>query len=642
MLQSDQDFSDSSIYLMLMDNNHKFTQVKTNYLWIILAITNLVLVLLIVNNVILKETVTQANNPESTSSPVASLTNSSSDFENPIISDLSKNLTSHDLPSSEIPLYVFSIFINQKSQLYAFHPHGIPFTRLINEPYEEIHPSISHDNTKIAYSAKKNGYWDIYIFDLTDGSEIRVTDTPEYDGSPSWSSDDLYIAYESYTNANLDIFIKDLQNLEAEPIQLTNGDEPQFSPSWSPDGRKIAYVSTVSGDEEIWLAKLGAIEDRFEKVSDRPKQIDIDPHWSSDGQKLVWTSEYNGYPSIIQADFSNPSSMVSEIGIGTSALLTTNLISYIQMEANQNFLISKNHFGNLAFPSIEIPGNVNGFALLQNYQDLEFLMQSLEENPKLIKDSVAFQQMGDAIKLVPLEGVETEYPFLSSSVIQPFNEFRASITNNTGWDFLTQLDKTFIPITDPSTPGTVEEWLYTGRAFEFNPLAVHAGIITTVKEERSGQTYWRIFIKARYQDGSQGLPMKQMPFDLSARYNNDPATYETGGMKKNIPEGYWIDLSELALSNSWERVPALANWQKYFNSARFNQFIFSDGMDWYAAMKELYPVEAFKSPTPIPTNALTATLSPTIRYYRSPTITFTPTQTIIPTRRPTWTPEPNP
>jgi TolB protein len=639
MLQSGKNLSDSYIYLVNMDNNHRSTQVKTNYLWIILAIINLVLVLLIINNVLLNKTVTQANDLGSTSSPVATLTTSSSFSENPVLPNLSENMMSLDLPPSDIPLFIFSIYINQKSQLYAFHPAGVPFTRLIDEPYEEIHPSISHDNTKIAYSAKKNGYWDIYILNLNDGSEIRVTDSPEYDGSPSWSSDDLFITYESYTNGNLDIFIQDLQNLEGDPIQLTNGEEPQFSPSWSPDGREIAFVSTVDGDEEIWLAKLGAIEDRFVKVSDRPKQIDINPHWSPDGEKLLWTSENNGYPIIIQADFSNSSILVSEVAIGTSALLTTNLISYIQMEANQNFLISKNQFGNFVFPSIEIPGNVNGFTLLQNFEDKDFLVTGLEENPKLIKDAENFQQMA-SVKLVELEGVETEYPFLSSSVIQPFNEFRTSITNITGWDFLTQLDKTFIPITDPSTPGTTEEWLYTGRAFEFNPLSIHAGIITTIKEERSGQTYWRIFIKARYQDGSQGIPLKQMPFDLSARYNNDPVTYETGGMKKNIPEGYWIDLSELALSKSWERVPALANWQKYFNSARFNQFIYSNGLNWYAAMKELYPIEAFKSPTPIPTNPLTPTVSPTIRYYRSPTITSTPTVTIIPTRRPTWTPQP--
>ncbi len=622
-----------------MNNNQKSTQGNTNYVWIILAITNLVLMFLFVNYVLSERNSPYSNEVVSSFTQESTTPTSNSMEQSSINPVFSENPTSLDFPASEIPLFIFSIFVDQKSQIYAFHPEGIPFTRLIDEPFEEIHPTVSHDSSKLAYSAKKNGYWDIYIMDLHDGTELRVTDSPEYDGAPTWSSDDLYIAYESYANGNLDIFIQDLQNLDSDPIQLTNGVEPQFSPSWSADGRKIAFVSTVDGDEEIWLAKLDTVEDRFMKVADRPKQIDINPHWSSDGEKLLWTSENYGSPRIMQADFSDSSVMVSEVTMGDSALLTANLISYIQLEANQNFLVSKNQFGNLVFPATEIPGNVNGFTLLHDYEGNKFLSSLLEKNPKLILDTKKVQQTGSP-NLVLLDNVEMEYPFLSSSVIQSFNELRNSTTKITGWDFLTQLNKTFIPITDPSTPGTAEEWLYTGRAFEFNPISVHAGLTTTIKEERSGATYWRIFIKARYQDGSQGLPIKQMPFDLSARYNNNPETYETGGVKISIPEGYWVDLTELAMSHGWERVPAMANWRQYFNSTRFNQFIYLNGLDWYAAMKELYPIEAFKSPTPIPTNQLTPTISPTIRYYRSPTTTMTPTETIVPTRRPTWTPQP--
>lgn len=628
---------------MKMNNNQRTTPFNANIIWITLAITNLVLVFFFINNVLSRKTNSHSNivtSPDPTGMTITTPENMQEDL---ILTDVSSELPLTDLSQSEIPLYILSIYFNQKSQLYAFHPEGIPLTRLIDEPYEEIHPSISHDNKQIAYSAKKNGYWDIYIMDLTDGSEIRVTDSPDYDGSPTWSSDSLYLAYESYRNGSLDIFIKDLKDLENDPIQLTKGDEPQFSPAWSPNGREIAFVSTKDGNEEIWLARLDAVENRFVKVADRPEQTDLNPHWSTDGDKLLWTSDNNGYPTIIQAEFSNENILISEVTIGGYTLLTSNLFSFIQMEANQNFLISKDHSGQMIFPSIEIPGNVQGFTLIENYKNNDFLISSLKKNSTLIDNNHSLESNTSSNKkteLILLEDVEAEYPYLSNSVFESFNELRSSIAMTTGWDFLNQLDKTFIPITDPATPGTAEEWLYTGRAFEFNPLSIHAGLTTTIKEERNGQTYWRVFIKARYQDGSQGMPLKQMPFDLSARYNNDPKTYELGGMKIPIPEGYWIDLTELAASHSWERVPAIANWQKYFDSARFNQFVYSNGLDWYAAMKELYPIEAFKSPTPIPTNPLTPTISPTIRYYRSPTVTFTPTETIIPTRRPTWTTHP--
>lgn len=615
---------------------------KTYLIWLILAIINLVLIILLVDFFM------EINNPlryssvETTNTPSFSLAQTS-----PLISQINTKESSDNNPlnkPSDAPILILSVYTNQKSQLYAYQPQQNTFTRVLTGPYEEINPSISPDQKKLAYSAKKNGYWDIYILNLETGLETKVTDTPEYDGAPTWSSDSLFLAYESYKNGNLDIFIQDLQNLAFPPIQLTNSDYPQFSPSWSPQGRKIAFVSTQDGEEEIWIADLDAIDNRFQKVMNLSSQVDLNPHWSTDGEKLLWTTEKDGYPILLQVDFSSENLSVSELGNGEWPNLSGNLLSYIQPEANQNFLIIKKLNGDLLFPSVNLPGSVHGLTMITSIQEKNLLLQNLLNHETLLfSEAVEFDHSvsrNTKEKLTKLDNVEAPFPYLSDAVIEPFNQLRSEISNETGWDLLGQLDKTFVPITEPSAPGMNDDWLYTGRAFEFNPLTIHAGLITTMKEERNGQTYWRIYIKARYQDGSQGRPLKQMPFDLSARYNNDPTTYDLGGSYISIPSGYWIDLTELALGQSWERLPALGTWQKYFYSARFNQFVFKKGLDWNDALMELYPFEAFKTPTSIPTNILTPTPSPTIRYFRSPTITPSPTLTPIPTRRPTWTPYP--
>ena len=138
---------------------------------------------------------------------------------------------------------------------------------------KSIH-NISPEGTKIAYSAKKNGYWDIYILDLATGQETRITNSPEYEGNPTWSPDSQFLAYKSYKNRNLDIFIQPLNDLSEEPIQLTESTAQEFSPSWSPNGRQIAYVSTISGEEEIWLAKLDVVENRLSIAYSHPGQTD--------------------------------------------------------------------------------------------------------------------------------------------------------------------------------------------------------------------------------------------------------------------------------------------------------------------------------------------------------------------------------
>ena len=609
-------------------------KINSNIIWIALAIVNLVLIFFLLG--FFKQANSSTSNLEEPDTPTSII-----DLSTPTHSATKAipTFTKKSTIDEYLPIFILSIYSNQKSQLYSYQPSQNKFTRLIDEPYEEIDPSLNPNQKKIAYSAKKNGYWDIYILDLIDGSETRVTDTPQYDGSPTWSPDGNYLAYESYKNGNLDIFIQNIQDFSSPPVQLTNDASSQYSPSWNPSENVIAFVSTQTGDEEIWLASFNDGTFQFNQISDHPDQFDSHPGWSSDGLKLIWTTESDGYPLLVASDYSVSNSIASGLGFGDFGSINSNMLSYIQIESNQNFLITKQNDDAYLFPPVKVPGSVHGLQTITLFKEDDYLLQSLNNENflqliNLVDSDLSNEENG---KLVNLEDFDLLNPYLNEAVLEPFNDLRFSVANQTGWDLLSQLVRTFIPITDPATPGSTEEWLYTGRAIEFNPLTIHAGLITTIKEERSGHIYWRIFVKARYQDGSQGFPLKQMPFDLAARYNNDPKTYDQGGIKIPIPDGYWVDLTELAQSQAWERLPALDNWQLYFDAARFNQFVYKDGLDWYTAMKELYPIEAIKTPTPIRVNTVTPTPSPTYYNFNSSIATNTPPG-IVPTYRPTWTP----
>ncbi len=610
-----------------------------NTIWIILAIINLILIVIFFSD-------QQKIASKDGATPFVSSTNESSctpELDQLVINQ-QPTITNSPISESKVRdefLIILSMNVDQKSSLFIYNPLQSFFIPIFNDNYERIHPSLSNDQNKLAYSAKKNGYWDIFILDINTGDEIRITDTPEYEGAPSWSPDNQYLAYETYKFGNLDIFIQDINDLSARPIELTTDKNAQFSPAWNPKGEEIAFVSTQDGDEEIYLAKLNTLENRFDKITDRPNLADLNPEWSLDGEKLFWTSEVNGFPIILNSPRVDKYNAISEVTIGTDITFSKNVFSFIQSEANQNFLVIKDIITNeLSYPYIKLPGNVHGIVQLSSFSEKDFLINSLNENPKLTINQDTNLLIKSRFQLVKVNDLELDTHFLHENVLNPFNQFRSIISDKTGWDFLYQLDKTYIPLTEPSAPGMVEEWLFSGRAFEFNPLSTHAGLVVTIKEERSGQTFWRVLIKTRYQDGSQGLPIRQMPFDLASRYNNDPQTYETGGKKISIPEGYWVDITEIGQSLQWERVPGLGNWQRYFEATRFNQFVYTEGLDWQTAMKQIYPFEALKTPSPLPTNSLTPTNSPTIRYFRSPTIIVSPTETLVPTYRPTWTPNP--
>ncbi len=162
---------------------------------------------------------------------------------------------------------------------------------------------------------------------------------------------------------------------------------------------------------------------------------------------------------------------------------------------------------------------------------------------------------------------------------------------------------------------------------------MNASWMVVVREDFDSGTYWRVYIRALYQDGSAGMPLHELPWDFDSRTSGDTVTYEQGGHKQaTLPAGYWIDFTERALAYGWERLPALTSWRASLPAARFNEFAYTGGEDWQTAMLELYPAEAMITPTPV--IPLSRTPTATSRWYVSPTPTRTPTP------RPTFTPNP--
>ncbi|HBX70058.1 MAG TPA: hypothetical protein DEH25_11955 [Chloroflexi bacterium] len=240
-----------------------------------------------------------------------------------------------------------------------------------------------------------------------------------------------------------------------------------------------------------------------------------------------------------------------------------------------------------------------------------------------------------------LTGVTAPYPQLHDAVDEAFYAFQDRLAFRTGWDLLSSLENAYVPLTSVLEPGRQGDWLYTGRAFAVNTVPLTAGWMAVVREDYGPETYWRIYLRARFQDGSQGAPLHDLPWDFNARYSGLPRPYEQGGMlAETVPTGYWVDMTWLAAAYDWEVLPALANWRTLYSAARFNQFVKTDGLDWKSAMLELYPPEALQTATPIPTP--TMTLSPTPWWYKSPTPTPTVTNTPTATHTATSTSTPTP
>lgn len=600
------------------------------------------------------ETKTTRPSPTSTSTiqPSLTITNLPSETPTP------EAATSSPQPLTTLTLnqglIVLALNEGGNTHLFAYQPEEsgvsqpLPLTRLTYGPWDDITPAISPDGQMVAFSSNRTGYWDLYLLNLESGGISRLTDTLAFEASPAWSPDSQWLAFEAYANDNLEIEIKSLATL-SDTTQLTDNPAADFSPVWSPNGRQIAFVSNRSGENEIWLADLDQAQElRFQNISQNNGSKDSHPAWSPDGKSLVWVGEQDGMRSLLLQELQiggdntvtqTPSSR-QNLGSGDWPVWSADgeTILTLLLAPNRAYLTAyPAHSRGLALAPIELPepvdglswGNVTlGTALQAIYQ------QAAQVTPTPLYINTLTSQSsdtGERSQLSALNNIEAPNPYLHDTIDESFAALRARIAIDLGWDFLASLENAYVPLTTPLDPGMGNDWLYTGRAFAINTLPIDAGWMVIVREDFGIETYWHIFIKALYQDGSAGRPLHDQPWDFNSRYNGNTVIYEQGGaLQKAIPAGYWIDFTVRAQSYGWMRLPALVNWKAFYPAARFNEFFSPGGEDWTAAMLELYPPEILITPSPVIPPSRTPTA--TSRWYVSPTPTNTPTP------RPTFTP----
>ncbi|MBN2048735.1 MAG: PD40 domain-containing protein [Anaerolineaceae bacterium] len=506
----------------------------------------------------------------------------------------------------EIGALLFSMTDGQYQHLFVYHPQYLPLSRLTNGRWNDLHPSFSPDGTKIAYASNQNGQWDIYILDLVEYQLTQVTNTPAYDGSPTWSPDGLWLAYESNQNNNLDVFVQAIGASSDEAIRLTSDPAPDTSPAWSPSGRLIAFMSLRSGDEEIWLADLDQADDRFMNLSQQSDNIDTHPIWSPDGTQLAWSSRADGNQTILAQTIAADTPVQDEprpIISGMFAVWNPQASQMAAIQPGTLFPTLTMVNANTGMPittNLPLSGEIHGISWANQNLDqiLPLINSAAESTAPASWDETADIQQTIPAKRSGLAGIDVDapYPYLHDDIDESFEEMRSALSSQLGWDFLAMLENAFLPITNPSDPELLANWLYTGRAIAVNTAPISANWMAIQKEELHGKTYWRVFLRTRYQNGEEGYPLRERVWDFSQRFAGNPEAYENGGELIPPPEGYWIDFTAFAAQYGWERQPALLNWRTYYPGTRYNLFVYQDQLDWEGALLQIYPPEALLPP----------------------------------------------
>ena len=512
---------------------------------------------------------------------------------------------------SQFGVLILSIRDGADIHLFAYQPFlentdngdytALPLTRLTSGEHQDRTPAINSDGTKIAFSSNRDGQWDIYILDLQTGNTDRFTNTRAYDGNPTWSPDGQWLAYESYNQNNLDIFIQDIEGTVGS-IPLTNHPAADYAPAWSDQGRKIGFVSTRNGTEEVWFADLDSPQqDKAVRVKNLPG-IDIDhPTWSSDGRYLTWSiNTEEGSRSLVSWDSLQPNRDPELLGTGDwPHWAGSGNLLYTLVEDPHNTYLTAYPVGQenqgVMLPAVKIPGSCYGISWAPAIVIPSSLDAQAGSGPKLLWNP-AKDEDPEHNELVQINNLDTTFPYLHPDAADSFRTLRKRVENLMGWDFLATLENAYQPLSGPTDPRYNLDWLFTGRGMMVNDIPRLANWVVVVRENFGSETYWRIFVRTINQGGSQGMPLRDLPWDFNARYSGSNLSYENGGViARNIPQGYWVDFTDLAQAYGWLRFPAQSYWQFSESASRYQYFAFRQGLSLLSALEEVYTHEEIQA-----------------------------------------------
>ena len=484
--------------------------------------------------------------------------------------------------------------------IYSVAADGTGLRRMTTDPADDLDPAWSPDGTRLAFASRRDGYWNLYVLSLTDGRLTQLTASHHYDGAPAWSLDGGRIAFESFRAGDLDIWVVDAAG--GQPVSLTP-DSPfgDAGPAWSPDGRVIAFTSWRYGDRDILLLDAETLE--VVQFTSSP-DVEERPVWSLDGARLAYVAEPGYTREVYVTDLA---ARPADGGAQTRLTWLARDDAFAWSPDGERFAaVWRRPDGDQLLvhrPGIagRLPRTLVGPALLGERVSWSALALPWGEPvTALALPEIPFEEPllhpGPPFERVYLPGVETDIPRLSDAVDGSFNALRQRVLADSGRDFLSQLSEASRPLGFYSKASAYASWHKAGRAFDtwLDFYDQRGQILELAREDVSGDTYWRIYLRCAEQDGSQGRPLDVSPWDHSYE-GREVRGRGQGGAPEPLRPAYYTDFTALARLYGWRGISAYDtkdfHWHEAFRAMEYWHFQKTDGLPWYQAMLQIWDPE---------------------------------------------------
>ncbi|MCC7117146.1 MAG: PD40 domain-containing protein [Anaerolineales bacterium] len=215
------------------------------------------------------------------------------------------------------------------SQIYLTNlltDEALPIT---NMPGGACQPSWAPDGSKLVFTSpcgiKKDNYSESSLFIIdADGSNLIPLSTasiPGGDFEPAWSPDGKYIAFTSLRDGYMQIYSYNLASSSITRLVETPLNKPARQASWSPDGKTIIFAYQRVDSYELWtMSAFGLDEKAFLQSGDLLSNNS--PIFSPDGKYILFSQANTKdakLPDLYFVKLSDPSAPL-KVSLGVNSI----------------------------------------------------------------------------------------------------------------------------------------------------------------------------------------------------------------------------------------------------------------------------------------------------------------------------------
>jgi serine/threonine protein kinase len=202
------------------------------------------------------------------------------------------------------------------ARMYTIKLDGSDLTELPTVAGGDFDPAWSPDGTRIAFTSLRDGFTQIYTFNLDDNSVSRLTQTEASSPArqPAWNSTATEIAYSQKKDEAWEIWLMTDLGKEPSRLVLSSPDHWDMLPDWSPDGNTVLFTQSRKLSATGWLMTFPRDGSTNWAVSVPNGEYAWAADYSLDGNRLIFEN----------TDGLNSDIFMLDLATGLRQPLTTN------------------------------------------------------------------------------------------------------------------------------------------------------------------------------------------------------------------------------------------------------------------------------------------------------------------------------